>query len=69
MLDWRTLCYGHVSPQEVAQAVKDPEWQTLRRAMKGKSLETKYAMLKGYRATMIARLEAGRINEDKWRSV
>lgn len=67
MLDWRSLYYGHVESQEVAQAVKDPEWQALRRAMKGKSLETKYAMLKGYRATMIARLEAGLIDEDGWR--
>lgn len=51
MLDWRSLYYGHVKSQEVAQAVKDHEWQALRRAMKGKSLETKYAMLIGYRAT------------------
>ena len=72
MLDWRSLYYGHVSPQEVAQAVKDPEWQALRRAMKGKSLETKYAMLKGYRATMIARLDANldnNANVDEWRMV
>ena len=32
MLDWRSLYYGHVSPQ----AVKDPEWQALRRVMRGK---------------------------------
>lgn len=69
MLNWRSLYYGHVSPQEVTQAVEDPEWQALRLAMKGESLETKYAMLKGYRATMIARLEAGRIDEDEWRMV
>ena len=69
MLDWRSLYYGRVESQEVAQAVKDPEWQALRRVMKGKSLETKYAMLKGYRATMIARLEAGRVYEDEWRMV
>lgn len=69
MLDWRSLYYGHVSPQEVAQAVGDPEWQSLRLAMKGESLETKYVVLKGYRATMIARLEAGRIDEDEWRMV
>lgn len=72
MLDWRSLYYGHVSPQEVAKAVKDPEWQALRRAMKGKSLETKYAMLKGYRATMIARLDANldnAANVDEWRMV
>lgn len=72
MLDWRSLYYGHVSPQEVAQAVGDPEWQSLRRAMKGESLETKYAMLKGYRATMIARLGANPFNPanvDEWRMV
>ena len=61
MLDWRPLYYGHVSPP--------PEWQALRRAMKGKSPETKYEMLKDYRATMIARLEAGLIDEDEWRMV
>lgn len=72
MLDWRSLYYGHVSPQEVAQAVKDPEWQALRLAMKGKSLETKYEMLKGYRATMVARLDANRdnnVNVNEWRMV
>lgn len=69
MLDWRNLYCGHVESQEVAKAVKDYEWQALRRAMRGKSLETKYAMLKGYRATMIARLEAGHIDEDEWRMV
>lgn len=69
MLDWRSLYYGHVESQEVAKAVKDYEWQALRREMKGMSLETKYAMLKGYRATMIARLEAGCIDEDEWRMV
>lgn len=69
MLDWRSLYYGHVKSQEVARAVKDHEWRALRCAMKGKSLETKYAMLIGYRATMIARLEAGCIDEDEWRMV
>lgn len=72
MLNWRSLYYGHVEAQEVAKAVKDYEWQALRRAMKGKSLETKYAMLKGYQATMIARLEANldnTANVDEWRMV
>lgn len=69
MLDWRSLYYGHVESQEVARAVKDYEWQALRRVMKGKSLGTKYKMLKGYRSTMIARLEAGRIDENEWRMV
>lgn len=68
-MDWHTLYYGHVSPQEVQKAVNDHEWQALRRAMKGKSLETKYAMLCGYRATMVSRLEAGHIDEDGWRMV
>lgn len=69
MLDWRSLYYGHVSPQEVAQAVKDPKWQALRRAMKGKSLETKYIMLKYYRAAMLTQMNAGRIDADEWRMV
>lgn len=69
MLDWRTLYYGHVSPQEVAQAVKDPAWQTLRRAMKGTSLETKYAMLKDYRAAMLYKAERRVITPEEWRMV
>ena len=69
MLDWRTLYYGRVSPQEVAQAVKDPEWQAMRLAMKGKSLETKNAMLKGYRATMLYRAERHVITPEEWRMV
>lgn len=69
MLDWRSLYYGHVSPQEVAQAVGDPEWQSLRLAMKGESLETKYAMLKGYRAAMLYRAEHHVITPEEWRMV
>lgn len=69
MLDWRSLYYGHVSPQEVAQAVKDPEWQTLRLAMKGMSLETKNAMLKGYRASMLYKAERHVITPEEWRMV
>lgn len=69
MLDWRSLYYGHVSPQEVARAVKDPEWQTLHLAMKGRSLETKNAMLKYYRAAKVAQRGVGIIDEDEWRMV
>lgn len=68
-MDWHTLYYGHVSPQEVQKAVNDHEWQALRRAMKGKSLETKYAMLKRYRANKL--YQAGRhfITPEEWRMV
>ena len=69
MLDWRSLYYGHVSPQEVAQAVTDPTWQTLRLAMKGMSLETKNAILKGYRATMLYKAERHVITPEEWRMV
>lgn len=47
-LDWRLLYYGHVSPQEVQEAVHNAEWQELRQAMRGQPLETKYTMLRGY---------------------
>lgn len=72
MLDWRNLYYGHVSPQEVAQAVKDPEWQALRRSMKGKPLEIKYAMLKDYRAAMAILLDSdpdSNASDNEWRMV
>ena len=57
MPDWRSLYYGHVSPQEVAEAIADPVWQRIRLAMRGKPLETKYAILCGYRAAMFDSLE------------
>ena len=58
MLDWRSLYYGPVHPQEVAQAVADPTWQKIRLAMRGKPLETKYAILCGYRAAMFDRCDS-----------
>lgn len=47
-LDWRKLYFGKVSPQEVQEAVHDECWQSLRKAMKGKSLEEKYRALDNY---------------------
>ena len=64
MLDWRSLYYGPVPPQEVAQAVTDPTWQKIRLAMKGESLETKYVILCGYRAAMAKHAPA-----EEWRMV
>lgn len=51
-MDWHNLYFGHVSPQEVQEAVKDPEWQTLRRSLKGLSLQEKYDKLMLYKERM-----------------
>lgn len=56
-MDWHTLYYGHVSPQEVAQAVKDPEWQAFRQDLKGTSLENKYIMLQKYQSVVRMKLK------------
>lgn len=47
-MDWHTLYFGHVSPTEVHEAVKDPEWQALRASLIGTTLETKYNELQSY---------------------
>lgn len=47
-MNWRNLYFGHVTLQEVQEAVKDPEWQTLRRSLKGLSLQDKYNRLWDY---------------------
>ena len=44
-MDWSKVYFGHMPKQEVLQAVKDPEWQAIRIAMKGTSLEHKYRCL------------------------
>lgn len=48
-MNWKNLYYGHVSPSEVQEAIKDAEWQELRQSIKGKSLEEKYEALNAYR--------------------
>lgn len=47
-MDWHNLYFGHVSPQEVQEAVKDPEWQALRLSLKGLPLQEKYNKLYDY---------------------
>lgn len=47
-MNWTLLYYGHVSPKEVQEAVKDAEWQKLRQGLKGTSLQTKYDTLLEY---------------------
>lgn len=44
-LNWRMLHFGHMPQQEVLAAVKDPEWQAMRLAMKGGTLRHKYLCL------------------------
>lgn len=47
-MDWHNLYFGHVSPQVVQEAVKDEEWQALRRSLKGLPLQIKYDKLYEY---------------------
>lgn len=44
-LDWRKIYFGKVHSKEVLEAVKDAEWQSIRRSIKGCTLEFKYKML------------------------
>lgn len=46
--DWSTLYFGHVSPVEVQEAVRDEQWQQYRLLMKGMSLDDKYKSLHAY---------------------
>lgn len=45
---WNTLYFGHVSPEEVQEAVHDTQWQQIRESMKGMSVDDKYKTLHGY---------------------
>lgn len=47
-LNWGRLYFGHVYVSEVQKAIKDPEWQKLRKDLKGRSLEEKYERLLDY---------------------
>ena len=51
-LDWRKLYFGKVSPAEVQEAVRDAEWQKLRKLMKGASLDWKHFLLEDYLETV-----------------
>lgn len=48
-MNWRELYFGHVKASEVQKAIRDSEWQRLRKEMKGRALEEKYEMLCAYR--------------------
>ena len=48
IMDWSKLYFGKVKRDEIQRAVNDSHWQTLRRELKGKSLEVKYKMLMSY---------------------
>ena len=45
-LDWGKLHCGVIHKDEILEYVKDPNWQTLRISLKGKSLPHKYRKLK-----------------------
>lgn len=47
-LNWKSLYKGPVERQEVEEAIQDADWQELRKAMKGVSLQQKYEMLRSY---------------------
>lgn len=47
-MEWDLLYAGKIHPDEVQEAIKDPEWQELRKDLKGTSLITKYCALIGY---------------------
>lgn len=47
-LNWSRLYFGHVYVSEVQKAIRDPEWQKLRKDLKGRSLEEKYERLLDY---------------------
>ena len=47
-MDWHKLYFGCVSLDEIREAVKDAEWQKLRKEMKGRALAEKYDMLRRY---------------------
>lgn len=48
IMDWSKLYFGKVTRDEIQRAVNDSHWQTLRRELKGNSLEVKYKMLTDY---------------------
>lgn len=68
-LNWHQLYFGRVSLSEVKEAIKDEEWQALRAAMKGKSLEHKYWSLISYLDTSRERYINKIITSTEFRAV
>ena len=57
-MNWKSLDYGPITKTEIREHVKAPDWQAFRAEMLGTSLETKYAMLKGWLAASLYSREA-----------
>lgn len=68
-LDWHSLYFGHVSPQEVRRAVADPNWQDLRISLKGLPLHFKHKYLSDYRDRMHNAYVYGNLTKAQWRDV
>ena len=64
-INWKKLYFGHVLRAEVAEAVKDKEWQATRRYMKGKSMPEKFRVLNTY----VQLKREARLSDDEWRKV
>lgn len=47
-MNWRSVYFGNVKSSEVLDAVKDEDWQIVRRSMKGMTLEQKYKTLQSW---------------------
>lgn len=47
-MNWKSLYFGHVSPEEVKEAVNNAQWQQIRASMRGMSTEDKYKTLTAY---------------------
>lgn len=64
-LDWRRLYFGHVSPQEVQEAIADDEWQQLRESIKGQPLEVKYSLLLNYYQRKLRLVQLYTVDKEK----
>jgi hypothetical protein len=47
-LDWSKLYFGHITQTEIRSAIADSYWQSLRKSLKGLTLEEKYDSLMNY---------------------
>jgi hypothetical protein len=47
-LDWSQLYFGHITQTEIRDAAADAYWQSLRKSLKGLTLEEKYDSLAAY---------------------
>lgn len=65
-MNWSNLYFGKVSAQAVQEAVKDPEWQKLRKSLKGKSLEEKYDKLTLYYRNQRLKWVNSQITDYEW---